>query len=143
MTKYQLIYPMAFYAFYMFGIAIFMFASRVQALKKRDVGFGYFKTYSGGSPQERMLVIGRHYDNQFQVPVLFFATCAVVMTLNQVSYLTLVLAWLFVLSRLGHTWIHLGSNNVKHRAAFFGLGWLIIVALWGQLVWQALMPELA
>ncbi|AGH94380.1 MAPEG family protein [Pseudobdellovibrio exovorus] len=143
MTKYQLIYPMAFYVFYMFALAALMFMSRVQALKKREVGFGYFKTYSGSNPQEKMLVIGRHYDNQFQVPILFLATCAVFMALDQASYFTLILAWGFVLSRLGHSWIHLGSNNVKNRAAFFGLGWFIILVMWGQLIWQALMPELA
>lgn len=130
----NLIFPMAFYAFYMFALALYMFRSRVKALKSGEVSFKYFRTYSSESPTDRLLVIGRHYDNQFQVPILFFITCLAHFCVNQANIFTVILAWAFVGSRLIHSYIHLGQNRIQKRAAAFALGWLILLAMWIQLL---------
>jgi hypothetical protein len=134
----NLVFPMAFYAFYMFALAVYMFRSRVRALKSGEVSFKYFRTYSSESPTDRLLVIGRHYDNQFQVPILFFITCLAHFCVNQTNILTVILAWFFVGSRLIHSYIHLGENRIQKRAAAFCLGWLVLMAMWAQLLIFAL-----
>lgn len=140
MTKFQLIYPMAFYVFYIFALAVYMFMARLQVLKNRQVSMNYFKTYSGeAGPQDQALVAARHFDNQFQVPVLFLLTCAVHCALDQATYMTLALAWLFVATRIVHSWIHLGANNVRRRAAVYGLGWLVVLAMWIELLLRAVI----
>lgn len=135
--KNQLLYSMAFYVFYMWILALYMFRSRVRAITSGEVPPKYFKTYTGQTPAEKTLVIGRHYDNQFQVPLLFFAGGTLHIVLNTTNTTTVIIAWLFALSRLLHSFVHLGSNMLQKRVAAFAIGWLMIVLLWGQLIYLA------
>ena len=41
-----------------------------------------------------------------------------------------MLAWLFVLSRLVHAYIHTGTNYVRHRFNAFAAGVFILLAMW-------------
>lgn len=132
--KNELILPMAIYMFYMFGIGVYLFRSRAGALKKREVSFQYFKTYNVAPPPDKVVVIGRHYDNNFQVPLLFFVSCLTHMIIGSVNTYTVALAWFFVASRFFHSFVHLGSNDVRFRVVGFALGWLAIVLMWVQLV---------
>lgn len=136
--KHQLIFPMAAYVFYTFALALHMFRTRVNAVKSGTVSVKYYKSQTGPPPPERVIVIARHYDNQFQLPILFFITCLAHIVMGSANPLTLSLAWGFVLSRAWHSWILLGKNRVLKRAAVFGLGWLFIVGLWIQLVCAAI-----
>ena len=134
-NKNLLIYPMAFYAFYMFGIATYMFRMRVKALKNREVSMKYFKSYGSETPPpEYAKIAERHYENQFEVPTLFFSTGVMQYALGMANNLTLGLLWLFVISRLLHSFIHLGSNNIKFRMPFFTLGWFALLVLWAQML---------
>lgn len=132
--KTQLLYPVAFYVFYIFCLAIYMFRVRVRALKKREVAYKYFQTYSGESPQEKTLVVGRHFDNQFQVPMLFFLVSTLAIAFDKGSVLTVVLAWLFVLTRLVHSYVHLGTNHLTKRVVAYSAGWLALLFMLGVLV---------
>lgn len=135
LQKNLLIYPMAFYAFYMFGIAIYLFRTRVRALKNREVEFKYYKSYSANPPPEYSRIAERHYENQFEVPTLFFPVGVMHFALGMANEVTLGLMWLFVLSRLLHSYVHLGNNNIRVRMAFFTTSWIAILALWAQMVY--------
>lgn len=132
--KNQMLYPMVFYVFYIFFLAVYMFRVRVKAIKRKEVRYQYFQTYNGQSPQDSTLVAGRHFDNQFQVPLLFFSVGALVIALEQVSSVMIGLGWLFVLSRLVHSYVHLGSNDLRKRVAAYSAGWLILLIMCGLLV---------
>jgi len=93
----------------------------------------YFKTYPAESLPERVVVTGRHFDNQFQVPVLFLIGSAMHFSLGMVNSLTLLFAWGFVVSRFAHAFVHLGSNYIPARAAAYAFGWLLVTGLWLQL----------
>ena len=134
--KTQLLLPMAFYVFYMWCSAILTFRTRVRAIKTGEVKLNYFKAQIGEPPSERTILVARHYDNQFQVPILFFITCLVHIQFDVVNSTTLALAWLFVFSRVAHAWILLGENNLRKRVAAFAFGWLLVVSLWIQLLYS-------
>lgn len=126
---------MALYVLYIWGVALYMFGSRLKAIRSKAISIKFFTTYNGDQqPPEEAVVIARHYDNQFQVPMLFFITCSLHMIVGLTNALTASLAWGFVVTRLLHGCIHLGSNNVRHRVFFFALGWLILLGLWVQLI---------
>ena len=42
----------------------------------------------------------------------------------------MVLAWVFVLTRLLHAYIHTTSNIVRHRFNAFAVGVFILLAMW-------------
>lgn len=133
-NKKLLIYPMALYAFHMFFVAIYLFRTRVRALKNKEVSMKYFRAYTEAGPPEYSRIAERHYENQFEVPTMFFPVGVMHFALGQANNLTLGLMWLFVASRLVHTYVHLGSNNVRVRMIFFMISWLVIVALWAQAI---------
>lgn len=129
---------MAVYVFFMWISTVLMFKTRVRAIKTGQVTSKYYRAHIGDAPPEKVVVIGRHYDNQFQVPLLFFITCAFQMLMGQVNLLTVILAWLFIASRAIHSWVLLGRNILQQRVAAFAFGWLVILALWIQLIYFAL-----
>ena len=133
-SKNLLIYPMAFYAFWVFGTAIHLFRTRVRALKGKEVSMKYFQSYTAAPPPEYSRIAERHYENQFEVPTMFFPVGVMHFALGLANPLTLVLMWTFVVARMLHTFIHLGGNNVRVRMIFFMISWLCIVALWAQMI---------
>lgn len=134
MDKNLLIYPMAFYAFWIFGTAIHLFRTRVRALKNKEVSMKYFQSYTAAPPPEYSRIAERHYENQFEVPTMFFSVGAMQFALGFANSLTLVLMWAFVVARVIHTFIHLGSNNILTRMKFFTTSWICILALWAQMI---------
>ena len=68
--------------------------------------------------------------NQFELPVLFYVGCLALLLTAGVSYLTLTLAWLFVLARYGHAWVHLTSNYIAYRGKLFFAGAVLVALLW-------------
>lgn len=135
-----MIYPMAAMVFYIFGIGIMTFMVRKKAVSSKAVNFKYFRVYdvTSGAPPEFLIRVGRHYDNQMQLPLLFLITCLACMFHGLNGWITVSLAWAFVVSRMLHSFILLGSNNVLYRAQAYALGWILIVVLWIIIVTQGL-----
>lgn len=69
------------------------------------------------------------YRNQFELPVIFYALCLMTIGTGVASLLTALLAWAFVVFRLGHAYIHCTSNRVPVRGAVFTLGFLVLVLM--------------
>ncbi len=112
-------------------VLLYMFMTRVNALKNKIVKMSYFKTYSSSVANlpDHMLQASRNFTNLFEVPTLFYMVCLFITVLNQVDTLLLVFAWLYVFFRICHTCIHLTSNNVRIRMTFYGLSWLVLVMM--------------
>lgn len=74
------------------------------------------------------------YANQFELPVIFYVLCLIALMTNKADLLMVVLAWLFVVSRVVHALIHTGANVVPVRGAAFGVGALIVMIMTGILL---------
>jgi hypothetical protein len=57
-------------------------------------------------------------------------------TLDVVIYL---LAWMFVLSRLVHAYIHVTSNRLDRRTGAFGIGLIALFLMWVIIVARILL----
>ena len=79
----------------------------------------------------------RNYSNQFEMPVLFHAACAMALAAKAVDPTMIGLAWGFVAARVVHSCIHLWPNQVPARAAAFLVGALLTLAMWILLVAKA------
>lgn len=71
-----------------------------------------------------------NFRNLFEVPVLFYTLCAVALALQHVPSWLVAGAWLFVSSRVAHSFIHCTYNKVMHRFPVFMLGFAVVVVLW-------------
>jgi hypothetical protein len=86
-------------------------------------------------------VVGRHFDNQFQLPVVYLICCLAHLAVGQVNSTTLILAWAFILTRVIHSYIHLGKNHILQRASAYTLGWIVNLLLWAQLLYFAMSAD--
>lgn len=74
--------------------------------------------------------IQNNYINQFEIPVLFFVACLVLINSIGVGWVSVILSWIFVISRWVHMFIHTGSNRIKYRFKAFLVGMICVSALW-------------
>lgn len=76
-----------------------------------------------------------NYQNQFELPVLFYALIAFLLATRLVDAVQVILAWVFLITRLVHTYIHIGRNVVIDRFYAFVASVVALLAMW---VWFAL-----
>ena len=74
--------------------------------------------------------ISNCYDSQFQIPLLFYVLVVLAWITKQADLLFVVMAWIFVLSRLAHAYIHTTSNHVPTRFRAFAVGMLVLLLMW-------------
>ena len=79
---------------------------------------------------KRVLQIQNSYHNQFELPVLFYALVALALITRKADMLFVVLAWMFVASRLVHAYIHTTSNKIAWRFQAFVVGVVILAIMW-------------
>src|ERR1700741_318846 len=85
---------------------------------------------------ESVRKINNNIRNQFEVPVLFYVLAGALWALDAAHEVALIVAWLFVLSRVVHAWIHIGSNYVPARRRVFTFGWLAVLAMAVLVAWE-------
>ena len=131
--------PMGIYVLYVICFFIYSFFCRVNAIKAGELSPFYYKDYQN-KPEvpQKLIILERHMDHQFQVPTVFLVTGAVLLSMQVVSMVSVYLAWGFVISRFIHTYIHLGQNKILWRAGVYAIGGIMILSMWGQLFYQVL-----
>jgi hypothetical protein len=78
----------------------------------------------------RTLQVANCFHNQLELPMLFYVVVAFILITSTNSLVFVLLAWIFVLSRLVHAYIHTGQNDVLARSMAIGVGALALVAMW-------------
>jgi hypothetical protein len=86
----------------------------------------------------RARLLSNSFDNQFQLPVLFFVGALLALHLGAVGWLETVLAWVFVVLRYVHAAVHVTTNRVHHRFAVYTLGLAVLVVFWLWLILRIL-----
>ncbi len=117
------------YLAYIITLGLVMFVKRYKAVKNKTIRLSYFRDYQGEVPRE-LEVYKNHFENQFQVPVVFMVACLAIALLKIASPLVVVLAYAFIISRMAHSYIHLINNNVRHRGFVYIFGALCVLGLW-------------
>jgi hypothetical protein len=83
--------------------------------------------------------VSNAFDNQLQLPVLFYVLVILAIFTGKTSLVLLVLAWLFVASRIGHAVIHVTHNHVPTRFRWFAAGTIILAVMWVLFAVQLLL----
>src|SRR6185503_18574279 len=74
--------------------------------------------------------INNCYTSQFEQPVLFYVLTILAIISKHADLLFVVMAWIFVLARLAHAYIHVTSNNMNLRGPVFGVAALVLAIMW-------------
>lgn len=128
MNQTAIFWPMIAHAALVFAIYVLLGLRRRQAVADGNAKVSQFRE-NRDEPSESLFVRNA-LENQFELPVLFYAVCLALQASGAVDALTLSLAWLFVVSRYVHSFIHVTSNRIRHRQPAFVVGFLAVIALW-------------
>jgi len=85
---------------------------------------------SGSAWPTRVQQVSNAFQNQFELPVLFYVLVALVLLTRKADLLFVVMAWIFVLSRLGHAYVYATSNTVLLRFRVFLVGAAVLMLMW-------------
>src|SRR5579863_5146644 len=77
--------------------------------------------------------VSNAFDNQFQLPLLFYVACGLALYFGA-GWIEVVLAWLFVLSRVVHAVIFATRNRVYRRFFAYTFGYGVLCLLWLDLI---------
>jgi hypothetical protein len=77
-----------------------------------------------------VLKVSNAAHNQIELPLLFYVLTILAIIARKADLLFVVLAWIFVLSRIAHAYIHVTSNRVAIRGPMFGIGLLVLAVMW-------------
>ncbi len=80
-----------------------------------------------------------NFDNQFDVPTVWYALCGLIVATGKVDMAFVVLSWLFVATRIIHSLIHTGSNSVRFRMYAFLSGYGTLAAMWAWFAYRLLL----
>ncbi|HEY8382436.1 MAG TPA: MAPEG family protein [Microvirga sp.] len=103
--------------------------TRFAAIRAKEVRVGDIALGQRAWPA-KPTQIANAYGNQFELPVLFYAVVALALVTRQADFLFVVLAWVFVVSRLVHAGIYTTTNTIMHRFQAFVFGVLVLMAMW-------------
>jgi len=70
------------------------------------------------------------FSNQFELPVLFYVLTILEIVTRHADLVFVVLAWIFVLARIGQAYVHTTSNVVLLRGTIYIVGALVLIAMW-------------
>jgi hypothetical protein len=129
----RLIYPVLAQIFWTFIVIVLAGRIRLASLRAREVTIGAVALGNNAWP-DRVKAYGNNMNNQFETPVLFFVLTGIAIFIGATGWGMTALAWGFVASRVIHTLIHTGGNNVPRRFQAFVAGVFILMAMWGGIV---------
>jgi hypothetical protein len=102
---------------------------RVQAVRSRAVHPRDVSLRELNWPPQ-VLKITHAFDNQLELPLLFYVLTILAWLTKQADLWFVALAWVFVVLRLLHAAVHVGSNNLRQRGLLFIAGGFVLAVMW-------------
>jgi len=84
----------------------------------------------GGEGLKRATQVANAYANQLELPMLFYVLTILALVTRKAGIVFVILAWIFVIFRLLHAFVHVTSNNVNLRGPLFGMSAVVLAVMW-------------
>jgi hypothetical protein len=114
-----LILPLLAQVFWTLLVLCGLAVTRYRALRHRRVADLARLSISREGWPDDVLKMSNNFDNQFQIPVLFYVVCILATFMETAGPTVTALAWFFVMMRVAHTAVHVTSNYVPLRFGFY------------------------
>jgi hypothetical protein len=108
--------------------------ARIASVRSGETRIKDIAVDAGGWPT-KVRAIGNNFDSQFDLPMMWYGAVAMVLATGLADWIAVVLSWLFVGLRIGHSYVHTTSNHVPTRMRVYLAGLVSLTALWA---WFAL-----
>jgi hypothetical protein len=111
------------------GILVWMGFERVPRVVRGEIEMKDVAVEHNAWPL-RARLLSNSFDNQFQLPVLFYVAALLTLWMGGVGWAELILALVFVALRYVHALIHVTSNDVPARFAAYTGAFVALVLFW-------------
>lgn len=128
-----LLLAMSAQAFLAFVLVFWLGSERVPRIMSGEVRMADIAVERTAYPL-RARLLSNSFDNQFQLPVLFFVGALLTLYLGAVGWVETILAWAFVALRYLHAAIHVTTNRVVRRFLAYTVGLAVLALFWLWLV---------
>lgn len=128
MSQTAIFWPMIAQVALVYAVYLLIGMRRKKAVESGSATVSQFRE-NRDEPAES-LYVRNNLANQFELPVLFYAVCLALFVTGGAGVAAVSLAWVFVLSRCGHAYVHVTSNRIRHRQPLFVLGFFGLGAMW-------------
>jgi len=113
-----------------FAVGVRTLQVRIAEMKRRRIAPDALALSAQKSARLQDTRASDNFNHLFELPVLFYALCAVAMGAGHAPGWLAVLAWIFVLLRIVHSVIQCTYNKVMHRFTVFLLGFFLLGGMW-------------
>lgn len=142
MSIQSILLPMFAQVLLTFILLFWMIWLRLQALRREQVRAESIALREAKWPP-RVIQIANAFHNQLEVPVLFYVVMLLALETGTLDLYVQVLAWMFVISRVVHAWIHVTSNQLEHRTPVFLVGAIAVLLIWIIVIGRVLVFSVA
>ena len=119
-------------------VAVRMLLARIAEMKANRVHPQAVATSRQMAEKLHKTQAADNYRNLFEMPVLFYALCALLIATSKADAFFVWGAWVFVVLRYVHSYIHVSYNKVMHRLAAFASSGAVLAVLWVRFAFQNL-----
>ncbi len=130
MNPESIIFPLVAMVVLTVTVSVYLLKCRYRAVLENGLNPRYFKENRGGKLPSYLVQVTQHYENLFEMPMLFYVVCILLFITHNVDIASVVLAWGYFASRVIHAYIHIGTNKLLQRRNIFLVSSLLLLALW-------------
>jgi hypothetical protein len=103
-------------------------------MRTRDFGAGAVRPQDVALREpkwpQRTTQFANCFSNQFELPVLFYVLTILAYVTHKAGLVFVILAWIFVIFRLLHAYVHVTSNVVRVRGSLYGVAAVALFLNW-------------
>jgi hypothetical protein len=129
MTLQSILLPLFVQIGLTFFLLIWMAKERMGLVQRREVKWQDIALRQTAWP-DLAQQIANCFENQFEVPILFYVLAALAIITKKADLLFVVMEWFFVATRIAHAYVFTTSNYVPLRGQFYIVGALIVLLMW-------------
>ncbi len=135
-----LLLPLLIQATLTFMVLVRMYYTRIREIHGRQIDPQAFATRAGGGAALRdSAAAADNFMNLFETPVLFYTAILLALTLLLQDPVIVTLAWMYVILRAVHSFIHTTYNKEMHRFYIYVMSCLALLGLWARLGWYIII----
>ena len=120
-----------------FAVLILTAVVRNLAVFRGATSGRYYLDYVSEPPGEKLERPARTFNNLLQVPMLFYAACALMIATGKIDSVQVTLAWLFVGLRALHAFVYIAFNRLAYRFSLFAASSIALSVLWARFAIQS------
>jgi hypothetical protein len=88
----------------------------------------------------RVLKVLYAFENQLELPLLFYVLTILAWITKQADLLFVVMAWVFVVLRVLHAGVHITSNRLSQRFGMFAASVIVLLVMWVIFIVRIMLP---